>query len=158
MFKVITRHEVAQQINVLLKRVRRIEGGFVFCVGCKGEMKKSGHTSNDVPRWRCTECGANYLGSRKRLARLNGQQIRKPDKYAEAERLFRAGYTTRQVESEVGICKTTANHYRKEALRNYDARCVCGRPAGHKGFCWHRYQNSPKRQEFMKQWHSQTSA
>lgn len=84
---------------------------------------------------------------------VSGQVIRKVSSYRRAVTLYREGKSIREVRALLGLSMTAASKFRKLALENFTVVCKCGLLAGHRGWCSWRYQNSPKRQEFMKRWH-----
>jgi transposase len=69
-----------------------------------------------------------------------------------ARELFAQGHSLRYVMRECGISKVTATAYRKRFFPE-GVECQCGKDAKHQGWCKWRYQNSTKRQEFMRRWH-----
>lgn len=125
-----------------------------WCMKCRKRTKAFGVTRDAVQRWMCNWCSTTFSGSRPKTT--SGEYpdfVRKVDKLDESIPLFRDGRSTRDVMRIVGISNATANKFRRIALKDFDARCKCGEPAGHRGWCWWRFQNHPKRQEFMKRWH-----
>src|SRR5580692_5371154 len=80
-----------------------------------------------------------------------------PQKIDDIKRLLRQGFGTRHVAFAVGCNKNTVAGYRRKMLtcRN-NLKCPCGQPIGHVAWCSWRYKNSPRRQEFIKQWHNKT--
>jgi hypothetical protein len=84
---------------------------------------------------------------------VDGQVLRKGQKYLQAARLFREGKSTREVQRIVGLTPVTACKYRKLALKDLTALCGCLKPAGHRGWCAYTLARSPKRQAWLAQWH-----
>lgn len=133
--------------------IRQIEGLLAsasapWCVSCREKMCPNGHDRYCNQRWFCEKCGATCgklraYGSRTRVVK----QLR-------SVMLFEQGYSLRQVIRIVGITNATASKYRKLA---HLPQCKCGQNIKHQGWCWWRYQQSPKRQEFMKRWHSKAA-
>lgn len=126
--------------------VRRIEGllritAAPWCVRCRGKMIENGHDRYSNQRFRCVECRTTtgYGVSHRSVKRIR------------AIELFRQGLSLRTVCRIVGLQKATATKYRRSVAA---CPCPCGQDSKHRGWCWYRYQNSPKRQEFMKRWHS----
>jgi transposase-like protein len=173
-----TKAQVVQQIEGLLRSAQA-----PWCVTCRNKMRGSGHgfycvvcpaqfrdppwcitcrrathphgfDRNGFQRWLCDWCSATFSNFYTSEFDYHEGSIRKPRALMASIPLFRQGLSVRAVGDAIGISKHTAMKFRRIALRDYDARCACGRPVGHNGFCWHRYQNSPKRQEFMRRWHS----
>ena len=125
-----------------------------WCVKCRRVTKASGVDRYLIQRWMCTRCFTSFLGSRLSKRIIAGEQvIRKVEQLERAIPLFRDGVSIRRVMRIVGISNATANKFRQIALADYDARCACGEAAGHRGWCSDRYQNSQRRQEFMRRWH-----
>lgn len=126
-----------------------------WCLKCKTRMGAAGLTANKIQRWRCRGCcftvTETYQSGRWGRMLLTH---RKPDKFAAAMILFKAGLSGRQVEKILHVSKVIAMRYRKVAIEKFDCRCQCGKVVGHNGFCSLRYKNSPKRQEFMRRWHT----
>jgi|ERR1041384_183071 transposase-like protein len=131
----------------------RGESEHPVCISCRRSMIAHGYDSRAVPRWRCKPCDITVCQFTTRGS-YNSAAIRMPDKFMAAREWFRAGHSCRTVARKVGIAKHTAEKYRKFILVAEEIRCPCGQLSTHRGFCWWRYQNSPKRQEFMKRWHS----
>lgn len=69
--------------------------------------------------------------------------------------LLRDGKSIREVSRILGMSKVTIAKFADRLLENgVELICKCGRPIKtHKGFCSYRFQQSIKRQEFMRQWH-----
>lgn len=128
-----------------------------WCIPCREATRPYGKDTNDVQRWLCMWCSSVFSGHYQSEFDIIEGSIRKSKALQAAIPLFRQGLTIRDVGVRVGIAKATATKFRRIALRDYDARCKCGGVAGHRGFCWWRFQNSPKRQEFMKRWHSKVA-
>lgn len=61
--------------------------------------------------------------------------------------LLANGNSYRQIASALGIVKNTVMRYAK--LYEVSALCGCGVGAGHRGWCWYRFQFSPQRQGYM---------
>jgi transposase-like protein len=126
-----------------------------WCLPCQTEMVAYGYSSTRAQRWMCPCCtrtlSSTYLSYLDHASPK--REIRKPEKYEEAVRLFRAGRSVRSVAHALGIHHMTALRYRNAGVKE-DVRCECGESAKHQGWCWWRYQQSPKRQEFMQRWHS----
>lgn len=127
-----------------------------WCVKCRKRTKAYGVTRDAVQRWMCNWCSVSFLGTRVSKSSIVGEypdMVRKVAKLDEAIPLFRSGCSTREVMKRIGVSNGTANKFRRIALKDFNARCKCGEQAGHRGWCYWRFQHSPKRQEFMKQWH-----
>lgn len=78
-------------------------------------------------------------------------------------RCLLGGLSVRKTAAAVGCSKITVTRYRSviraanELYGEADMKmsdCACGQPAGHRGWCSHRYQQSDARQSFIKQWTS----
>ena len=54
----------------------------------------------------------------------------------------------------VGKCLKLLLASRRDAGAG-DIMCRCGQASTHQGWCWYRFKESPKRQQFMKRWHGQ---
>lgn len=68
------------------------------------------------------------------------------------ERLF-AGDSLRQIARSLEVSTNTVRRYKGLlGARLSDVRCPCGEPAFHRGWCAHRYAQSPARQLFMAKW------
>lgn len=61
--------------------------------------------------------------------------------------LMTPGHTIRQVAKEAKVAKHTVNEIAKKLER---PACPCGREVEHRGWCKFRFENSPKRQELLK--------
>lgn len=72
-----------------------------------------------------------------------------PERRDQLKQLFLLGYSHRQIESATGISKATIVRYAKEFQAG--ASCPCGGKAGHRGWCWWRYEFSPSRGEWMRE-------
>lgn len=136
---------VADLERYIGKQIRRNEGNRYLSVPISRAAVES-LTDEDV----------NYryltLWVNKTVAGSDGRAIRNPSKYESAKALFIQGASVRHVKQVVGLSMTTVNRYRKMALEGQEIFCECGNKAGHRGWCAPRYQRSPKRQEWMKQW------
>lgn len=71
----------------------------------------------------------------------------KQDKVLEAQVLFAAGKSTREITAETGLTQRTLIKIRKTVAI---PDCGCGRPGGHDGWCKVRVERSQARQEFLK--------
>lgn len=82
----------------------------------------------------------------------------KPEKVQTAQTLFLNAKSIRQVAAIVGIARNTAEGIRRRMPNYRNILCACGKPALHRGWCAVRFQQSPKRQEFMqsKGWYGAT--
>lgn len=135
---------LARSLRRHAESVGRMEA-YPWCVTCRTLMKANGHDGRGFQRWYCRTCqattgGRDGYGANHR----NVKEIR-------ATLLFEQGHSLREVCKLVGIHIVTAAKYRRSARPSL---CRCGRDSKHQGWCWWRYQQSPKRQEFMRQWHS----
>lgn len=61
------------------------------------------------------------------------------------------GMGVRQVAKEAALCKETVCQLRRRILLQVLLKCPCGRDAGHNGWCLYRYQQSFKRQKWMRE-------
>lgn len=143
----LTEQAVLDQAGVLLRKARWLElaASFPWCIKCHRPSVKAELTAKGAQRWQCPLCRIRY-GEKDYCERNEKRNL--------AVRLFNEGLSLRQVCRAVGIVKHTATAYRKLSTR---VVCECGRSIDHKGWCWWRLQNSPKRQEFMKRWHSKAA-
>lgn len=126
-----------------------------WCLSCQIEMGAYGYSRTRAHRWMCNSCtrtlSSVYLGTYD--YGFQKRQIRKPEKYQQAVDLFRQGYSVRKVAVKLNIQPMTAMRYRDLGIKE-EVRCPCGGDARHQGWCRWRYQQSPRRQEFMERWHS----
>ncbi len=78
------------------------------------------------------------------------------------EPLMRAAHSIKGAARIVGCANNTAMAYREAVIASHEdldgvpPKCPCGQNSGHRGWCSHRYSNSPRRQEFMRNWHLQS--
>lgn len=94
----------------------------------------------------CEECKSmgNYL---------------KPEKKEEIIRLIEKGESDRKIHEKTGSGKGTVSKIRKEVFADkIDKKeplptCECGEASGHKGWCFVRLKESPKRQKMIESWH-----
>lgn len=128
-----------------------------WCIKCHSTTRSYGHDRNGFRRWMCYSCSVVFSNQYLSEFDIIEGSIRKAHALAAAIPLFQQGLTVRTVGDLVGVSKHTAMKFRRIAMRQADCRCKCGQSAGHRGFCWWRYQNSSKRQEFMKRWHSKAA-
>jgi hypothetical protein len=66
-----------------------------------------------------------------------------------------SGVSIREAARRIPVTRGTARKYYHllVEIRKEQPICSCGQPAIHRGWCFHRYKNSLKRQLFMKKWH-----
>lgn len=122
-----------------------------WCVQCREKMKRCGFDRNGGQRWKCGTCNITYGLPQFHKDKLS-KPAYKPERLESARILFLQGYSIRQVMREVGLSKQTAHQYRKRSVTD-DIRCQCGASVLHRGWCWWRYKQSPKRQEVVRKWH-----
>lgn len=81
------------------------------------------------------------------------------DRLERAGALLAKGASLRQVSSATGMAKGTVAKLRKVLMlaAGINPRCPCGQLAGHRGWCSHRYANSPARQEVIARLHDKKS-
>jgi hypothetical protein len=75
---------------------------------------------------------------------LPGLSIRVKEIFKEAVDMYRRGDSIRDVSRAFAISKATAMRIRR--ICGAKATCQCGQQAGHRGWCWFRYERSPVRQ------------
>lgn len=75
-----------------------------------------------------------------------GNNHLKPEREAEAVRLFMEGHAIRKIRAETGIASKTLQRIRR-GLTLPD--CACGEPAGHRGWCKPRFDASPARHKII---------
>lgn len=155
----ISQGSVLKVAGRLLLKARQIaeSAGFPWCIQCRIRMKRNGLSRKSAIRWMCIGCGQSVLASTRLHSSRGKTGIYKPDKYEQAARLFREGFSVRRVVALVGISKATASKYRQAALKGLDIRCACGQTTDHRGWCQWRFERSAKRKEFMKRWRQRTS-
>lgn len=111
---------------------------------CQHEhIKLFGHHRNATQRLRCISCGKTLS-----CQRVNNFLV--GEQKTALRKCFESGMSIRASARAVGVRRNTAWTYYK--LWNISALCGCGKPATHRGWCAVRFDQSPKRQEFMKQW------
>jgi hypothetical protein len=80
-----------------------------------------------------------------------------PVKRAKVEACLKAGKSTRDTATEVGISNVTVVKVRREIRDQLPANCACGRLTGHKGWCTGRVQKGKARQEVIQRLHDKSS-
>ena len=109
---------------------------------------KSGHTRSGQQRLRCESCSDSHY-------KYEGEKPEtKTDRKRRliAEALAVPGTTARSIEKALGISNASIRRMMKQVER---PACPCGAPAGHCGWCSYRFEQSPARQKFIKEWHRQ---
>jgi len=88
----------------------------------------------------------------------------KGDQLANIGKSLLGGNSIRHTAKLIGASKNTVKkffHIFSAILQTSgkgELLCKCGKPIiDHKGWCVYRYKKSPKRQAFMKRWHSDTT-
>jgi predicted Zn-ribbon and HTH transcriptional regulator len=85
------------------------------------------------------------------VLRCNAMRVISEGKQVALEKCFREGRSVRQAERLVGVSRGAVQaHYRTFGERPL---CRCGESSGHRGWCKYRFEESPKRQRFMQEWH-----
>jgi len=70
------------------------------------------------------------------------------------------GKSIRAAAREAGCSRVTARKLHRILLADFASpgqvafRCACGKPSTHRGFCSARFRESPRRQAFMRRWHT----
>lgn len=81
-----------------------------------------------------------------------------PDKVSRIFDCYCAGLSIRRTADVVGASRQTVQVYRQLYAQQLadegrpQPNCQCGRVVGHRGWCTWRYQQSEKRQAFLKGW------
>ena len=107
-----------------------------------------GSTRVGNPRFRCKICTRSFVEN-------PGNNRLKPAKAEALRAAFLSGIGIRAAAKQAQVAKRTAAYYRD--LWAIEANCVCGRPAGHRGWCRERLRNSPKRQKVIAKLHGGVS-
>lgn len=84
---------------------------------------------------------------------VNAPHIRQ-EEYIRAAAMLESGlYSARAVSKDVGWSINTVCALMHRLNKYKEIKCPCGQPiVTHRGWCSYRFENSEKRQEFIKQW------
>lgn len=166
-----TLEELGQRFKLTRERIRQIEA--------KALIKIQKMAGIDVSAWRIRGAGTiatNYSRLRKdnggwdenpappkpvaaeviepprSRGRIAGEFLARGGKLAEIDRLLRQGLGNREIHRACGAHTTTIARRRAYLVATNvldQLKCPCGQPVGHRGWCSHRFERSPKRQAVM---------
>jgi len=111
------------------------------CWNCGTIGNKHGHHRHGTQRYKCTQCFRTYIESRR------GSHWTPHWKRDLIKGLWTSGLSIRQISALVGVATDTVHTYADGHQRG---NCDCGKPAGHKGWCKPRIQQSARRQKYLQ--------
>src|SRR5271156_5619045 len=119
------------------------------CVRCGRSLRKFGHRGDGLQRFQCPACLTV-------ICEPHQKYYFTPKQIVKLFKAWRQGLVVKEAGSASGIKSTITIRKYFAAFRQEfgDSFCPCGKNALHRGWCSYRLQKSPKRQAFLKSWHT----